>query len=210
MVSADGASAKTSATPLTHVKAGRIELVGSGDVEAVTAIPMRVSDDQHIKVNKWSLWKTLFVGRLPGSMGVTSAGLLLLGGIYLFITKTASRTIILTMTITYFVLNELCYQLGVVPVPPGLSAIFGGGFFLAACFMATDPVSAPRTEQAKIAYSIIICVCALVIRNFSIFNGGLMFSILIGNMFAPILDFAVKEYWPKKKTSMAAAAGGTI
>jgi Na+-transporting NADH:ubiquinone oxidoreductase subunit B len=205
MVSADGVSTKTSATPLAHAKAGRIELVGSVDTEAVTIVPIRVSDDQYIKINKWSWWKTLFVGNLSGSMGATSAGLLLLGGIYLYITKTASRTIILTMIITYFVLNELCYQLGVVPVPPGLSAILGGGFFLAAFFMATDPVSSPRTEQAKIAYSIIICVCALIIRNFSIFNGGLMFSILIGNMFAPILDFAVKEYWPKKRTVTIAA-----
>ena len=60
--------------------------------------------------------------------------------------------------------------------------------------MATDPVSAPRTEAAKIIYGILIGVCVTVIRNFSIFNGGLMFSILIGNMFAPILDYAVKAY----------------
>ncbi len=73
--------------------------------------------------------------------------------------------------------------------------------------MATDPVSAPRTEQAKVAYCIIICICALVIRNYSIFNGGVMFSILIGNMFGPILDYAVKAYWPKKTP---AAAGGAV
>lgn len=206
MVNADGTSAKTSATPLSHAKAGRIVLADSTDTEALTTVPMRLAADEHVKVNKWSLWKTLLIGNLPGSMGATSAGLLLLGGIYLYITKTASRTIILTMTISYFVLNELFYQFG-APVPRGLSALLGGGFFLAACYMATDPVSSPRTEQAKIAFCIIICICALVIRNFSIFNGGLMFSILIGNMFAPILDYAVKAYWPKKKATPAAAAG---
>jgi Na+-transporting NADH:ubiquinone oxidoreductase subunit B len=57
--------------------------------------------------------------------------------------------------------------------------------------MATDPISSPRTEPAKVIYGIIIALCTTVIRNFSIFNGGLMFSILIGNMFAPILDYAV-------------------
>ena len=206
MVSADGTSTMTSATPLSQIKAGRIELAESSDSQAVQAVPMRLSDDEHVKLNKWVLWKTLSIGNLPGSMGATSAALLLIGGVYLFITKTASRTIILTMTICYFVFNEVFYRFG-APVPPGLSAILGGGFFLAACYMATDPVSAPRTEQAKIAYSIIICFCALVIRNFSIFNGGLMFSILIGNMFAPILDILVKEYWPKKKT---VTAGGSI
>jgi Na+-transporting NADH:ubiquinone oxidoreductase subunit B len=39
---------------------------------------------------------------------------------------------------------------------------------------------------------VIIGLCSVVIRNFSIFNGGLMFAILIGNMFAPIIDYGVK------------------
>jgi Na+-transporting NADH:ubiquinone oxidoreductase subunit B len=43
-----------------------------------------------------------------------------------------------------------------------------------------------------------------VIRNFSIFNGGLMFSILLGNMFAPILDYAVKAYQDKQKEKLKA------
>ena len=83
---------------------------------------------------------------------------------------------------------------GVEPVPGALVAVLGGGFLFGAFFMATDPISAPRTEPARIIYGIIIAVCTVVIRNFSIFNGGLMFSILIGNMFAPILDYAVRAY----------------
>jgi Na+-transporting NADH:ubiquinone oxidoreductase subunit B len=204
MTGADGISAKTSATPLAYAKAGRLEPVLSSDPQAVSVVPISIAEDQKIKINCWAYWKTLFFGRLPGTMGVTSAGLILLGGIYLYITKTASQTIILTMIITYFGLNELFFRLGIKPVPMGLSAILGGGFLLGAFFMATDPVSSPRTQQAKIAYAIIICISTLVIRNFSIFNGGLMFSILIGNMFAPILDHVVKEYWPKKKLTAAA------
>jgi len=207
MTTADGISAKTSATPMAHVKAGRIELVDSSDPLAVSVIPIKMSEDERIKISRWEFWKTLFLGRLSGTMGVTSAGLILLGGIYLYITKTASRTIILTMVITYALLSELFYQLGVKPVLPGLSAVLGGGFLLGAFFMATDPVSSPRTEQAKIAYAIIICISTVVIRNFSIFNGGLMFSILIGNMFAPIFDYAVKEYWPKKKPAVVPLKG---
>jgi Na+-transporting NADH:ubiquinone oxidoreductase subunit B len=207
MTTVDGVSAKTSATPLAHAKAGRLLPVSSSDPQSVSSVPFSMTEDQTIKINKWAFWKTLFVGRMPGTMGVTSAGLILLGGIYLYFTKTASRTIILTMIITYFCLSELLFQLGIKPVPMGLSAVLGGGFLLAAFFMATDPVSSPRTEQAKIAYAIIICICTVVIRNFSIFNGGLMFSILIGNMFAPILDYAVKEYWPKKKPAAVPAKG---
>ena len=207
VTNADGTSAKTSATPMAYAKTGRLEPVASSDPQAVSVIPTSIAEDQHVKLSRWAFWKTLFVGRLSGSMGVTSAALILIGGIYLYVTKTASRTIILTTIITYFCLSELLFRLGVKPVPMGLTAVLGGGFLLGAIFMATDPVSSPRTEQAKIAFSIIVAVSTVVIRNFSIFNGGLMFSILIGNMFAPILDYAVKEYWPKKKPAAAAAKG---
>ena len=65
--------------------------------------------------------------------------------------------------------------------------------------MATDPVSSPKTYQARVVYGIIIGTSTMVIRNFSIFNGGLMFSILIGNMFAPTLDNIVRYFQKKKK-----------
>jgi len=96
------------------------------------------------------------------------------------------------------------YFFGMEPVPGALPAVLGGGFLFGVFFMATDPVSAPRTETAKIIYAIIIGVFTTIIRNFSIFNGGLMFSILIGNMFAPILDYSVKAYKNRK-----AAEGGS-
>ena len=81
--------------------------------------------------------------------------------------------------------------------------MLGGGFLFGAFYMVTDPISSPRTEPAKIIYGIIIAACATVIRNFSIFNGGLMFSILIGNMFVPILDYAVKAYRDGRKLKEA-------
>jgi Na+-transporting NADH:ubiquinone oxidoreductase subunit B len=132
-------------------------------------------------------------------MGVTSALLICMGGIYLFWTKTASRATILSVIITYAVLNEVLYWCGVEPVPGAWPAVLGGGFLFGAFFMATDPVSSPRTEGGRIMYGILIGISTLVIRNFSIFNGGLMFSILLGNMFAPILDVAVKSFKDKQK-----------
>jgi Na+-transporting NADH:ubiquinone oxidoreductase subunit B len=186
---APNADAVTSATPMAHLKAKNI-VVGS-DENAVMNIPFDIDKNQVITVKKSTLLKSLFWGRVSGTMGVTSAFLILIGGIYLFVTKTASRTIILSVIITYAVLNQLLYWAGVEPVPGALPAVLGGGFLFGAFFMATDPISSPRTEPAKVIYGIIIALCTTVIRNFSIFNGGLMFSILIGNMFAPILDYAV-------------------
>lgn len=145
----------------------------------------------------------LFFGRISGTMGVTSAALILIGAIYLFVTKTANRSIILTLILVYGIANEVFFRLGVGTFPGALPALLGGGFLLGACFMATDPVTAPVTQEAKIAFAVLVAVFTMVIRNYSVFNGGLMFSILLANMFAPIMDYAVKEL----KRKRAAAAG---
>ena len=144
---------------------------------------------------------SLLFGGLSGTVGVTSAVLILTGGLYLFFTKTANRSIILTLIITYAVLNQALTWLGVEPFAGAVPAVLGGGFLFGAFFMATDPVSAPRTAAARIIFAVLIAIFAVVIRNFSIFNGGLMFSILLGNMFAPILDYAVKAWKGRKATA---------
>ncbi|MHC4435428.1 MAG: RnfABCDGE type electron transport complex subunit D, partial [Planctomycetota bacterium] len=184
----------TGATPMAHLKAGRIVLEDGGS----TQIPPDVTEGQVERVARGSFLRALALGRISGTMGVTSAVVILVGGIYLFWTKTASRTIILTLIITYAGLNQILHAFGVEPVSGALPAVLGGGFLFGAFFMATDPISAPRTEQAKVIYAIVIAVFTTIIRNFSIFNGGLMFSILIGNMFAPILDYAVKARKSRK------------
>jgi Na+-transporting NADH:ubiquinone oxidoreductase subunit B len=203
-VGPQGVRAVTSATPMAHKKAGRIQ--NGSWAEPAGAIPFQIEEKQTVTISKQTLLKGLLFGRISGSAGVTSALLILIGGMYLFVTKTASRTIILSVVITYAVLNEILYRFGVEPVPGAWPAVLGGGFLLGAFFMATDPVTSPRTEPARIIYGILIGICTLVIRNFSIFNGGLMFSILLGNMFAPILDTAVNA-WQQRKKNVQEAAG---
>ncbi|OHB51123.1 MAG: hypothetical protein A2Y10_07450 [Planctomycetes bacterium GWF2_41_51] len=183
-------NAVTSATPMADLKNGNLFIGSQPREDAKT-------------VNRIGFYKQLFFGRISGTVGVTSALLILIGGFYLYITKTANRTIILSVVISYAVLNQVLYMSGVEPVNDALAALLGGGFLFGAFFMATDPISAPRTQEAKIAFGIIIAICTVVIRNFSIFNGGLMFSILFANMFAPLMDKIVKEIKAKNKTGKA-------
>jgi Na+-transporting NADH:ubiquinone oxidoreductase subunit B len=83
----------------------------------------------------------------------------------------------------------------------------GGGFLFGAFFMATDPISAPRTRPAQIVYAAIFASSTAVIKTFSVFNGGFMFSLLLANMFAPILDYAFR-YCKRNTTQGARAALG--
>jgi Na+-transporting NADH:ubiquinone oxidoreductase subunit B len=135
----------------------------------------------------------LFFGRLAGSMGVTSVLAILLGGFYVFVTKTANRWIILMMIGVYAVLNLGGSWLHIPGTAGMLPALMGGGFLFGAFFMATDPISAPKLLPSQLIYAALIAISTFVIRTFSVFNGGLMFSILFANMFAPILDFFFKH-----------------
>ena len=78
-------------------------------------------------------------------------------------------------------------------MPDCLPAVLGGGFLFGAVFMFTDPVSSASTQTGRALYASLIAVCTVVILNFSIFNGGLMFSIMLRTMFATIIDYAVKQ-----------------
>jgi Na+-transporting NADH:ubiquinone oxidoreductase subunit B len=184
------ADAVTGATPMAYIKTGKIAL--SSDASATSEVPFEVAEGTTVQLQRSAFFKALTFGRISGTMGVTSALLIAIGGLYLVWTRTANRTIILTLIVTYTGLSQVLHSFGVAPVPAGWTALLGGGFLFGAFFMATDPVSAPKTELAKILYAAIVGVCGVVIANFSIFNGGLMFAILIGNMFGPILDYAVR------------------
>lgn len=188
----------SSATPMAYLKAGKLKFADQ-EHEAVSEIPYLIEEEQTVYIDRTTLLEKQLVGRISGTVGVTSAILISIGGLYLFVKKVASRAIILSLIITYAVVSHILYLFGVPPVPTGWTAVLGGGFLFGAFYMATDPISAPKTREAQIAYGVIIALCTVVIRNFSIFNGGLMFSLLIGNMFAPILDYLVRWIKPGKK-----------
>ena len=175
---------------------GRWSTAGLDAVTSVTPMAVMKAGGQAPQLGE------LFFGGISGSVGVTSALLILIGGGYLFYKKIASRTTILSLVISYALFNQILIWAGVVNINNTLTAVLGGGFLFGAFFMATDPVSSPRTGEGKIIYGIIIAACTTLIRNYSIFNGGLMFSILLGNMFAPIIDYAVTGYKQKKKTAV--------
>lgn len=136
---------------------------------------------------------SLLVGRIPGTMGVTSVIAILLGGMFVFITKTANRYIIITLIAVYALANGLLELIGVRGTAGVIPSLMGGGFLFGAFFMATDPISCPRTRPAQIVFAAMIGIFTAIIRTFSVFNGGFMFSLLLANMFAPILDYGFRR-----------------
>jgi Na+-transporting NADH:ubiquinone oxidoreductase subunit B len=49
---------------------------------------------------------------------------------------------------------------------------------------------------------LLIGLITVIIRSFALFAGGIMFAILIGNTFAPIIDEAVNSIKKAKKAKL--------
>ncbi|MGJ8454680.1 RnfABCDGE type electron transport complex subunit D [Pseudothermotoga sp. U03pept] len=137
--------------------------------------------------------KDLFFGIRPGAMGESSVLLIVAAAVYLVLTKTASFRIILSTFTSAAVLSFLLEQFA--NAPSTVAMLFSGSLLFVTVFMATDPVSAPKKASSQWLYGVIIGVCTVLIRMYSLFSEGTSFGVLMGNTFASLLD----EVLSKKK-----------
>lgn len=125
--------------------------------------------------------KSLFFGMHPGSIGETSAFLLIVGGIYLLLRRVISPVI------------PLCF-IGTVAVFSLISgedlavSLFGGGLMIGAIFMATDYTTSPTTALGKAVFGIGCGIITFVIRKFGALPEGVSYSILLMNILVPYIN----------------------
>jgi len=175
----------------SHELAGRLfTWVGPSNVDALTsATPLVLA-----KQGQMTAVSHMFLGSVSGSAGETSAVLIILGGVFLLLTRVASwRTV--ASILGSFVILTAALMLGhkvTYPMPgvlaPVMWHVFAGGLLFGAFFMATDPVTSPATNAGKWFYGVIIGSTTVLIRNFTGYVEGVTFAILLGNIVAPILD----------------------
>lgn len=165
-------------------------------IEAVSqATPMLLFRDTG---NLTSL-RDLLIGNVSGSIGETSSILIILAGIYLVYKKVASWQIMAGVLAGFTGLSSILYLLGNSQIPSPIFGILAGGLLFGAVFMATDPISAPKTKAGKWIYGVLIGIVTVIIRGYALFAGGMMFAILIANTFAPIIDEGVNYFKKSKK-----------
>ena len=174
----DLANALTQSTPLAlmkHTYAGRLPL------DLMEQITLE---------SKYYL--QMLIGNTTGTIGETSFLLLLLGGIFLIMTKTINWRIPLGMTVSLIIINTI----GIL-ANPGVYAtpiynILGGGFALGAIFMATDMVSSPSSPKGVWIYAVTVGSAVILLRMFGTANEYMLYSILIGNMVTPLIVILVR------------------
>ena len=188
---APGADAVSAATPLSVIKLG----AGNPALEDFVRQGLASGDGE--------LWLRLFLGNHSGTIGETSVLLIVIGGIFLALTRTIDLRAPLAMTGSAFILSAI---LGLDPV----YGLLSGGLLFGAVFMATDYVSAPVTEMGKIIFGMGCGVITVLIRKFGAYPEGVMYSILIMNAVTPHLNKILhKKYGWKPKPKAVPAGGAT-
>ena len=148
----------------------------------------------------YSTWD-MFFGFVPGSVGETSALLILLGGLYLIYSKVGSWRIMLSAVAGALVMGLLfnsVISLGWIGEGSKFYGLMSttfwhhlliGGFAFGVVFMATDPVTASQTNKGKWIYGFLIGFISIMIRVFNpAYPEGVMLAILLMNVFAPTID----------------------
>ena len=127
----------------------------------------------------------MFIGKMGGSLGETSALALIIGGLYLVYKK----------HIDYKVPLAIISFVGIIALVFGqnpLYHILSGGVILGSFFMATDMVTSPYTNKGKIIFALGIAGITMLIRLKGSYPEGVAFSILIMNAFTPLINKYIK------------------
>ncbi len=178
----------TGATPLTLGVAGGVQAIQEAGVT----------------------WNQAFIGTIQGSIGSTSALACLLGAGFMIYTRVASWRII-TGCFLGMVGASLLFNAFAGPDNLGFGLpwywhMVLGGFAFGTVFMATDPISASMTSTGRWIYGVLIGLMTVLIRVANpAYPEGIMLAILFGNVFAPLIDYAVIQANVRRRVARQAA-----
>lgn len=136
-------------------------------------------------------WIDQLMGRTAGSMGEIFRIGIILGGLFLMWTRVSDWRIPLSYLGSVLILSGIGSYFFPVKVAPPHFQLLAGGLLLGAMFMATDPVTSPFTMTGKFIAGILCGFLTVLIRGFSGYVEGVMFSIVLMNAFTPIIDHVV-------------------
>ena len=133
----------------------------------------------------------LFTGAVGGSIGETSALLILLCGGYLAVRGYLNWRIPASILVTVGLLAQALHVTN-DRYPGAAFMLFSGGVMLGAVFMATDMVTAPVTNMGRWIFGVGIGVLVVVIRLWGGLPEGVMYAILLMNAVVPFINKATQ------------------
>jgi len=173
----EGVDAISGASPMAHLKA-----IATAHGDAATVLSGKLP----------GLWD-MAVGQIGGSIGETSALLLLLGAIYL-IYKGWVRWQVPLAYLATVAAGAAAFALWKADLGAGLAGRFvayhllGGGLVLGALFMATDMVTSPLMNKGLWIFGFGCGALTILIRLYGGYPEAVCYSILLMNTTVPLID----------------------
>jgi electron transport complex protein RnfD len=134
---------------------------------------------------KANFYKDLFFGNIAGSIGETSALLIIIACVILIIFRIIDWKIPVVYVATVIVMSLIFGE-------DVLFQILAGGLLFGAVFMATDYVTSPITPLGKIIFAAGCGLITFIIRKYGAMPEGVCFAILVMNGFTPLIDRYIK------------------
>lgn len=134
----------------------------------------------------------LMLGVMPGSVGETSALLLLAGGLWLVARRIVPWQIPLAMLATLALLASVFHLLDAQRFASPLVHVMAGSAIFCAFFIASDPVGAPVTAAGRLIFGAGIGVLVFSIRTWGGYPEGVAFAVLLMNAATPLIDQYVR------------------
>ena len=156
------------------------QLIKNVDVDTVSgATPLAVLAEG----GEYKLTDLLF-GIHGGAIGETCAIALLIGFIYLLVTRVITWHIPVSF-VGFVYIGSLLIEGDPMRA---LMMTLSGGLLLGAIFMATDYVTSPTTPWGKIVFGFGAALITTLIRYFGVYPEGVSFAILFMNILTPYID----------------------
>jgi len=158
---------------------------GALPVDTVSgATPLALHKFEHLTTRSLDL----LLGTTSGSLGETSALLILACGLYLAARNVLNWRIPVAVLASAFVVSTGFALADAQQYPTPWFMLGSGGLMFAALFMATDPVGAPVTPRGAWMFGALIGSVTVVIRLFGGLPEGVMYAVLLGNAATPLIE----------------------
>ena len=155
--------------------------------------------DKNVLVNGYGGLFNMFIGLKNGMMGEVSGVLCVAAFIYLLVRRVINWRVPVFYVGGVYVLTYLVAIVNKIEGPalgiwfPTFNVVTGGLLF-GAVFMATEPVTTPKTPNGKIIFALGCAVFTVLFRLIGMFNEGVCTALLFMSLFTPIIDkFAAKN-----------------
>ncbi len=129
----------------------------------------------------------MLIGRIPGTIGETSAIAILIGAIFMILMGVIDLRIPASYIVTFAVFMLLFGGHG-FDFNYLTAQLCGGGLMLGAFFMATDYVTSPITPRGQIVFGICCGILTGLFRTMGANAEGVSFAIILSNLLVPMIE----------------------